>query len=514
MSLRHALLPLLLFSLSVSFATAQTIRVDVPDLTGLSPGSSVEIPIRLASSLEAGDEVISYSLNIVYDTNILTIDGISETGTLTEGWTTGDGGIGLTNGQVIINKVKPDVGSPLVTGPGVIVYLTGSLLSTGSTDLQFESTADIPGGFQFGDDNVVTATSGNLSAGNDLVFTEVHADPATQNDDGDANNDGVVNGGDEFVEIVNTGLTAIDLGGYQLVQPIGEDDTVLFTFPAVSLEPGVAAVVFGDGTPVNIPGLVFTSGDLDLADDGQTVALLDDSGTRIDAVTYGPEADEGQSVTRSPDFTDAFILHTQAPSSALYSPGENPSGDPLPVEFGSFDAVRDGRDVVLQWTTLTETNNSGFGVEQEVDGRFEEIRFVPGAGTTTEQRSYRVRLPDPGPGTHTYRLRQVDTDGSTRLSQVRRVTVPLQTAARVVIVGSNPFRADTALELRVRRTQSVTAALYNVLGQRVRILHDGTVPAGEPVRLRVDGDGLPSGLYFYRIVGADVRQSGQLVHIK
>ena len=94
------------------------------------------------------------------------------------------------------------------------------------------------------------------------------------------------------------------------------------------------------------------------------------------------------------------------------------------------------------------------------------------------------------------------------------MTVPLQTAARVVIVGPNPFRADTALELRVRRTQSVTAALYNVLGQRVRILHDGTVPAGEPVRLRVDGDGLPSGLYFYRIVGADVRQSGQLVHIK
>ena len=498
MSLRHALLPLLLFSLSVSFATAQTIRVELPDLTRLSPGSSVDIPLELESPVDAEDNVISIDMTVEFDDAVIIVDGLNRSGTLTESWTIESVNAGTGSIDVAIANTDP-----LVASSEILFYLEGTVASgTGSSDLSISD-------FAFGDLNAVTATSGNLSAGNDLVFTEVHADP--DNSDGDANNDGGVNGGDEFVEIVNTGLTAIDLGGYQ---PVDGSGAPLFTFPAASLEPGVAAVVFGDGTPVNIPGLVFTSAGLDLADDGQTVALLDDSGTRIDAVTYGPEADEGQSVTRSPDFTDAFILHTQAPPGALYSPGENPSGDPLPVEFGSFDAVRDGRDVVLQWTTLTETNNSGFGVEQEVDGRFEEIRFVPGAGTTTEQRSYRVRLPDPGPGTHTYRLRQVDTDGSTRLSQVRRVTVPLQTAARVVIVGPNPFRADTALELRVRRTQSVTAALYNVLGQRVRILHDGTVPAGEPVRLRVDGDGLPSGLYFYRIVGADVRQSGQLVHIK
>jgi hypothetical protein len=508
MSLRHTFLTLLLFSFSVSLSTAQTIRVELPDLTGLSSVSSLEIPIKLESPLEAGDQVTSYSVDITYDSAILVIDGIDDAGTLTDGWQASPN---TETGRVRINATKPDQSTPLVATDGIVVILTGSVLSAGSTDLQFNDTANTPGGFQFGDDNVITATSGNLSTGNDLVFTEVHADP--DDSDGDANNDGIVDDGDEFVEIVNTGSTAIDLEGYQLVDGSG---TPLFTFPAASLEPGVAAVVFGGGTPVNIPGLVFTSGDLDLADDGQTVALLDDSDprTRIDAVTYGPEADDGQSVTRSPNFTDAFILHTQAPSGALYSPGEDPTGDPLPVEFGSFDAVRDGRDVVLRWTTLVETNNSGFGVEQEIDDRFTEVRFVPGAGTTTERQVYAVRLRNLEAGTHRFRLRQVDVNGTTAYSDVRSVAIPLETTAAVELAGPNPFRSATALELRVRETQPVTAALYNVLGQRVRVLYEGTAPAGERIRIQVRGADLPSGLYFYRVTGAGVRLSGQLVHVR
>lgn len=498
MSLRHTFLTLLLFSFSVSLTTAQTIRVELPDLTGLSPGSSVDIPLELESAVDAEDNVISIDMTVEFDDAVIVVDGLNRNGTLTESWTIES--INAGTGSIDVAVANTD---PLVASSGILLYLEGTVASaTGSSALSMSD-------FAFGDLNAVTATGGNLSAGNDLVFTEVHAAP--DGSDGDANNDGAVTDGDEFVEIVNTGSTAIDLDGYQLVDGSG---TPLFTFPAASLEPGVAAVVFGDGTPVNIPGLVFTSAGLDLADDGQTVALLDGSGTRIDAVTYGPEADNGQSVTRSPDFTGAFILHTQAPSGALYSPGEDPSGDPLPVEFGSFDAVRDGGDAVLRWTTLVETNNSGFGVEQEVDGRFTEVRFVPGAGTTTERQVYAVRLRNLEAGTHRFRLRQVDVNGTTAYSDVRSVSIPLETTAAVELAGPNPFRSGTALELQVRETQPVTAALYNVLGQRVRVLYEGTAPAGERIRIRVRGDDLPSGLYFYRITGAGVRLSGQLVHVR
>jgi hypothetical protein len=498
MPFRHALLTILLFSLSVSFATAQTIRVELPDLTGLSPGSPVEIPVELESPVQESDEVISIEITVEFDDTVITLNGIDRTGTLTENWT-----IERINASSELIDVAIAHTVPLTASSGTLLFLNGTVASgVGSSPLSITR-------FAFGDLNAVTATSGNVSAGNDLVFTEVHADP--DDSDGDANNDGIVDDGDEFVEIVNTGSTAIDLEGYQLVDGSG---TPLFTFPAASLEPGVAAVVFGGGTPVNIPGLVFTSGDLDLADDGLTVALLDDSDTRIDAVTYGPEADNEQSVTRSPDFTDAFILHTQAPSGALYSPGEDPNGDPLPVEFGSFDAVRDGRDVVLRWTTLVETNNSGFGVEQEIDDRFTEVRFVPGAGTTTERQVYAVRLRNLEAGTHRFRLRQVDVNGTNAYSDVRSVAIPLETSAAVELAGPNPFRSATALELRVRETQPVTAALYNVLGQRVRVLYEGTAPAGERIRIQVRGADLPSGLYFYRVTGAGVRLSGQLVHVR
>jgi len=498
MPFRHTFLTILFFFLSVSLATAQTIRVELPDLTGLSPGSSVDIPLELESAVEPGDNVISIDMTVDFDDAVIVVDGLNRSGTLTESWTIESVNAGTGSIDVAIANTEP-----LVASSGILLYLEGTIASgAGSSALSISD-------FAFGDLNAVTATGGNLSAGNDLVFTEVHAAPDPS--DGDANNDGTIDDGDEFVEIVNTGSSTIDLDDYQLVDGSG---TVLFTFPAASLEPGVAAVVFGGGTPVNIPGLVFASGGLTLADDGQTVALLDGSDTRIDAVTYGPEADNDQSVTRSPDFTDAFILHTQAPSGALYSPGEDPNGDPLPVEFGSFDAVRDGRAVVLRWTTLVETNNSGFGVEQEIDDRFTEVRFVPGAGTTTEQQTYAVRLGTLDAGTHRFRLRQVDVNGTETLSVVRSVTIPLETSATVELAGPNPFRSDTALELRVRETQPITAALYNVLGQRVRVLYEGTAPAGERLRIGVRGADLPSGLYFYRISGAGVRLSGQLVHVR
>jgi len=46
----------------------------------------------------------------------------------------------------------------------------------------------------------------------------------------------------------------------------------------------------------------------------------------------------------------------------------HPEAAPLPVELTSFEAQVDGDAVVLRWTTLTETNNAGFEVEQRTEG--------------------------------------------------------------------------------------------------------------------------------------------------
>ncbi|MCU0332478.1 MAG: hypothetical protein MUC75_03795 [Ignavibacteriaceae bacterium] len=86
--------------------------------------------------------------------------------------------------------------------------------------------------------------------------------------------------------------------------------------------------------------------------------------------------------------------------------------DPVPVELTSFAATVNGRDVILQWTTATELNNSGFQVERRTsETDYDAIGFVAGSGTTTEQRSYLFNDAKLSEGEYIYRLKQIDFNG-------------------------------------------------------------------------------------------------------
>ena len=61
--------------------------------------------------------------------------------------------------------------------------------------------------------------------------------------------------------------------------------------------------------------------------------------------------------------------------------------DIVPVELTSFTANVTGSSVVLNWSTATETNNSGFEIERKCENTdWIKVDFVAGAGTTTENR--------------------------------------------------------------------------------------------------------------------------------
>ena len=174
----------------------------------------------------------------------------------------------------------------------------------------------------------------------------------------------------------------------------------------------------------------------------------------------------------------------------------------LPVELVAFDAVTDGRDIVLTWQTASETNNAGFRVEKRrTQGAFERVAFVPGAGTTTETQTYQHRLADLAPGTYAFRLQQVDTDGTVHPSPVVEATLALEDAYQLSTVYPNPVQTTATLELLVREPQTVRAVVYDAIGRQVQVLHDGPVAPHEPVPLTLGADKLPSGLYLIRIHG-------------
>jgi hypothetical protein len=62
----------------------------------------------------------------------------------------------------------------------------------------------------------------------------------------------------------------------------------------------------------------------------------------------------------------------------------------------------------------------------------------------------------------------------------------------------NPFSSTTRLVLTVETTQRLTAAVFDALGRRVALLHDGPLAAGT-YPLTFDAVSLPPGLYVIRV---------------
>jgi hypothetical protein len=180
-------------------------------------------------------------------------------------------------------------------------------------------------------------------------------------------------------------------------------------------------------------------------------------------------------------------------------------GNPLPVELASFDATLSNESATLQWTTASETNNAGFEVQRrgpEADS-FKPLGFVESradGGTTQNAQQYQFETDALEAGRHVFRLRQVDTDGSATLSDTTAVEVSLG-AASEVRVAPNPVQTESTVTLRVREGQEVSAGLYDMLGRKVRTLHEGRLAPRQAHRLSLDASGLTSGAYILRIQG-------------
>ncbi|HYE96644.1 MAG TPA: T9SS type A sorting domain-containing protein [Rubricoccaceae bacterium] len=66
----------------------------------------------------------------------------------------------------------------------------------------------------------------------------------------------------------------------------------------------------------------------------------------------------------------------------------------------------------------------------------------------------------------------------------------------------NPFTVSTRLTLTIERNEAVQVAVFDALGRRVALLHDGALPAGTHAVVFEAGT-LPGGLYVVRVMGAD-----------
>lgn len=186
----------------------------------------------------------------------------------------------------------------------------------------------------------------------------------------------------------------------------------------------------------------------------------------------------------------------------------------LPVELTGFAGIVDGTAARLTWATASETNNAGFEVQTRAGADWSVLGFVDGAGTTTEAQTYGFTAANLRPGTHTFRLKQIDFDGAFEYSAEVDVVVGLPGTHALTTAYPNPFNPSSQFTLAVAQEQRVTVGLHNLLGQRLAVVFDGTLAAGAMQTLTLDGTGLPSGAYVVRAEGATFTDTFRVTLLK
>jgi hypothetical protein len=186
----------------------------------------------------------------------------------------------------------------------------------------------------------------------------------------------------------------------------------------------------------------------------------------------------------------------------------------VPVEFTSFTAISSGDDVELCWATATETNNQGFEVERNIAGSsFEQVGYVAGYGTTTEPKAYSFIDSKLETGNYTYRLKQIDFDGTFTYSDEVNLEVEIPLVYALEQNYPNPFNPSTTIKYSIPEDGFVKLAVYNLLGEEITTLINNEQKAGR-YEVVFDASRFSSGVYIYRLESKNFLSIKKMVLVK
>ena len=188
--------------------------------------------------------------------------------------------------------------------------------------------------------------------------------------------------------------------------------------------------------------------------------------------------------------------------------------EPVPVEFISFTANANGSYVTLDWSTATETNNSGFSVERKgTDGNWQTLGFVNGRGNSTVINHYSFLDQNVANGNYTYRLKQVDYNGTYTFSS--EISIEILAANTFMLHQNypNPFNPTTLIKYSLPSDEYVTLKVFDVLGREAAILVNEKQGVGEHMVV-FNAAQLSSGIYFYTLTAGTYKETRKMIIAK
>ncbi len=171
----------------------------------------------------------------------------------------------------------------------------------------------------------------------------------------------------------------------------------------------------------------------------------------------------------------------------------------VPVELASFDVHLADNRAQLSWTTASESNNAGFQVQRATSsGTFRPLGFVEGAGTSSAPQQYSFSDADlPSADALTYRLKQVDTDGTVTYHETQTIQLSTENLS-LEVPSPHPVQTSATIRYSVPSESHVTLTAYDLLGRQVATLVDEKQREGRH-SAELSGTPLASGTYILRL---------------
>jgi|GEM_PF-2915127 len=186
----------------------------------------------------------------------------------------------------------------------------------------------------------------------------------------------------------------------------------------------------------------------------------------------------------------------------------------LPVELVRFEAVTEAARVDVRWETASERNNAGFELQHSWGEQYYTVAFIPGGGTQEFSQEYSYGIENLPPGKHSFRLKQIDFDGTQTITQSIEAYVALERPYHMGAAYPNPFNPTTQFTLTIAQKQAVRIEVYNLLGARVGVLYDGELDPQEIHVFTVEASHLPSGVYLIQALGEHFKVTRRAMLLK
>ncbi len=188
-------------------------------------------------------------------------------------------------------------------------------------------------------------------------------------------------------------------------------------------------------------------------------------------------------------------------------------GTTTPITLHSFTARYENGSVQLDWVTGSETDCYGYNILRRESGDYVQVNeeTIPAVGRLDETARYSfVDDPVQAGKTYHYALQTLSVSGGSAISSeiaLRTLRFDLSQNA------PNPFNPTTTIRYEVPEDGYVTLSVYDISGKTVATLVQEYQESNR-YSVTFSGEGLVSGIYFYRLQVGEYTAFKKMVLVK